>query len=164
MDVKYINPFLSSVQNVFDTMINVPFKLGKPNLRQDKNPLYEISGIIGLSGAVTGCVVISLSKPIALQLVSALIGEEVTEIDEDATDAIGEIANMIAGNAKKDFPGEDTSISCPSVVVGKHKTTYPKGIPIISIPCETSAGRLCIDVALKETMVAAEAASSCCPS
>lgn len=119
MDVKYINPFLVAVQNVFDTMIKVPFKLGKPNIRPDQIPLYEISGIIGLSGAVTGCVVVSLSKDIAFQLVSALTGEEVTELDADCTDAIGEITNMIAGNAKKDFPGGGSSISVPTVVIGK---------------------------------------------
>ena len=159
MDVRYINPFLLAVQNVFDTMINVPFKLGKPSLRSDSHPLYEISGIIGLSGGVTGCVVISLSKQIALQLVSALTCEEVTEIDDECTDAIGEIANMIAGNAKKDFPAADTTISIPSVIVGKHQVNYPRGIPIISIPCETSDGRLSIDIALKESLVPAEATS-----
>ncbi|MCK5270962.1 MAG: chemotaxis protein CheX [Sedimentisphaerales bacterium] len=155
MNVKYINPFLSSIQNVFDTMINVPFQLGKPSLKQNSVPLYEISGIIGLSGGVTGCVVVSLSKHVALQMVSALTSEVATEIDDDSADAIGEITNMIAGNAKKDFPGENTSISIPSVVIGKHRVNYPKGVPIISIPCETSAGRLIIDVALKESLVPA---------
>jgi chemotaxis protein CheX len=29
MDVRYINPFLKAVKNVFDTMINIPFTLGK---------------------------------------------------------------------------------------------------------------------------------------
>ena len=86
----------------------------------------------------------------AIQLVSALIGDEVTELDDDCTDAIGEIANMIAGNAKTDFPSTGTTISVPSVVVGKHKVSYPSGLPIISIPCITDKGELVIEVALKE--------------
>ena len=96
MDVKYINPFVTAVKKLFNTMIEVPFKLGKPSLKKGNVPAYEISGIIGLSGTVTGCVVINLSQEIALQLVSALIGDEVSELDDDCTDAIGEIANMIA--------------------------------------------------------------------
>ena len=156
MDVRYINPFLLAVGNVFDTMIKVPFNLGKPNLRNEQTPLYDISAIIGLSGGVSGCVVVSLSKQIAFQLVSALTMESVTKLDADCIDALGEIANMIAGNAKKDFPGGDTSISVPSVVLGKHQIAYPRGIPIISIPCETSAGRLAIDVALKVNSTAKE--------
>jgi chemotaxis protein CheX len=160
MDVRYINPFLVAVQNVFNTMVKVPFKLGKPHLKDEAIPLYEISGIIGLSGGVTGSVVISLSKQIACQLASALSGEAITELNDDCADAIGEIANMIAGNAKKDLPGEHNCISIPSVVVGRHKVTYPRGVPIIAIPCETSAGRLAIDVALKECPVPAVAAAS----
>jgi chemotaxis protein CheX len=150
MDIKYINPFINAVKKLFDTMIEVPFKLGKPILKKGNIPEHEISSIIGLSGTVTGCVVINLSKEIGLQLVSALIGEEVTELDDDCTDAIGEIANIIAGNAKTDFPSSGTSISVPSVVVGKHKVSYPSGLPIIAIPCITDKGVMVIEVALKE--------------
>ena len=79
-----------------------------------------------------------------------MAGENITELDDDCTDALGEIANMIAGSAKSNFPSDGTSISIPSVVVGRHKVAYPKGLPIISIPCETSSGRLVVDVTLKE--------------
>lgn len=151
MDVKYINPFLTAAANVFETMIEVPFSLGKPTLKTDREPTYDISSIIGLSGDVTGCVVINLSEEIALQLASGLLGETMTELDDDCTDAIGEIANMVAGNAKTDFPSGGSSISVPSVVIGKHRVAYPKGVPIISIPCRTDKGGLVIDLALKTT-------------
>jgi chemotaxis protein CheX len=150
MDIKYINPFISAVKKLFKTMIEVPFELRTPSLKKGNMPEYEVSSIIGLSGTVTGCVVINLSKEIALQLVSALIGDEVTELDDDCTDAIGEIANMIAGNAKTDFPSSGTTISVPSVVVGKHKVSYPSGLPIIAIPCVTDKGEMVIEIALKE--------------
>ena len=153
MNVKFVNPFLESIKNIFNTMLQVPFEMGKVYLKNDRVPRYEISSIIGLSGTVTGCVVINLSKEIALQLASALSGETVTELDEDCIDAIGEIANMVAGGAKKDFPGDDNCISVPSVVLGKHLICYPSNIPIISIPCETKAGKLIVDIALRENKV-----------
>lgn len=149
MDVNYINPFIVAVKNLFDTMINVPFTLGTPSLNKTKVPAHEISSIIGFSGTASGCVVINLSEPVALQLASRLLGDEVTSLDEECTDAIGEIANMIAGNAKTNFPDAGTSISVPSVVVGKHKVAYPSDLPIISIPCSTEAGEMVIEVALK---------------
>ncbi len=149
MDVRYINPFLNAVQNVFETMINVPYSLGKPSLKKDFNSSHEVSGIIGISGEVTGCVVVSFPETIALQLASELLGETFTKVDADCTDAIGEIANMIAGDAKKDFPEGDTTISVPSVVIGLHKIAFPKGVPIISIPCQTDKGSFTIDVAIK---------------
>ena len=149
MDVKYINPFLSSIRNVFDTMLQVPFRMGKPHLKQDPLPYHEVSSVIGLSGSITGSVVVNLSKGVAMKLASALSGEEISEIDEDCIDAVGEIANMVVGGAKKDFPGGNNSISVPSVIIGRHQVRYPRGVPIISIPCETDAGQLAIDVALK---------------
>ena len=130
MDVRYINPFLKSVKNVFDTMINVPFTLGKPSLKEDNITSYEVSGIIGISGEVTGCVVVSLSEAVAVQLASALQDEDVGGINEDCTDAIGEIANMVAGDAKRDFPKGNTSVSVPTVVIGKHQVAYPSSIPM----------------------------------
>ncbi len=156
MDVKYINPVLSSIKDVFSMMLQMPVTIGKPQLKNDNEPRYDISCIIGLSGSITGSVVITLSEEVAFELASALSGEEVTKIDEDCIDAIGEIANMIAGGAKKDFPG-DNSISVPGVVVGKHKVMYPKGIPIISIPCDTAKGMLLVDIAFKESNVCAGA-------
>ncbi|MCP4712870.1 MAG: chemotaxis protein CheX [Planctomycetes bacterium] len=157
MNVKYINPFLTSIKNVFDTMLQVPFAMGKPQIKEDNVPRYDVSGIIGLSGGVTGCVVINLSEELAFQLAEALSGEKYTEFDDDCSDAIGELANMIAGGAKKDFPGENNSISVPSIVIGKHRVKYPSGVPILTIPCDTSAGRLTVDVALKECPVPATA-------
>lgn len=151
MDIRYINPFLSAVKNIFETMIDLTFSLGKPSLKKDNETSYDISGIIGISGEVAGCVVVSFPESVALRLASALLDQEIQTVDGDCTDAIGEIANMIAGDAKKDFPQGDTTISVPSVVIGKHKVAYPKGVPIISIPCSMDVGAFSIDVALKIT-------------
>ena len=149
MDVNYINPFLKAVQNIFETMINVPFSLGKPALKKDDIPSHEVSGVIGITGEVIGCVVVSFPESVALQLASALLQDKLTKVGQDCTDAIGEIANMVAGDAKKDFPKGNTSISVPSVIIGKHKVAFPKGVPIISIPCGTKSGNFSIEVALK---------------
>jgi len=149
MDAKYINPFLIAIKDVFETMIDLPVTIGKPFIKKDKIPAYEVSSIIGLSGAVIGCVSIGFSQKIALRMAGALLEEEFAEINDDCTDAIGEIANMIAGNAKSAFPVDTASISVPSVIIGKHSVSYPSGIPVISIPCEASSGSLCVDVALK---------------
>jgi chemotaxis protein CheX len=150
MNVQYINPFLLAVQNVFDTMIDLPYTLGKPTIKKGDMTAYDVSGIIGISGEVTGCVVVSFPTQIAIKVGSCLLGEELQAVESDCTDAVGEVANMIAGDAKKRFPKENTTISVPSVVIGRHKVAYPSGLPIISIPCETNDGKFAIEVALKE--------------
>ena len=150
IDPNYIKPFVVAAKNIFETMIEVPFNLGKPTLKKGSDvPPHEISSIIGVSGTVCGSVVISMTHDIAFQLASALMGESVNVLDDDCIDAIGEIANMIAGNAKTDFPSDNNSISVPSVVVGKHKVSYPSGVPVIAIPCVLDKGEMFIEIALK---------------
>jgi len=150
MDARYIHPFLTAVKDVFETMIEVTFTMGKPGIKQDGMPSHEVSSIIGISGDVSGSVVINLSKNTALQLASALLDDELKELDDDCIDAVGEIANMVAGSAKAGFPVGNTSLSVPTVVIGKHKVSYPSSVPIISIPCETREGPFGVDIALMQ--------------
>lgn len=149
MDVRYVNPFLTAVQNFFETMVDIPFSLGKPGIKKEATASHEISGIIGITGEVIGSVVVSFPEKIALELAGSLLGEELTEVNADCTDAIGEIANMVAGDAKNGFPEGNTSVSVPTVIIGKHKVAYPSGVPIITIPCKTNSGWFALDVALK---------------
>jgi chemotaxis protein CheX len=151
MDRRYVTPFLDAIKDVFETMIDISFTLGRPGLKKEKAPSFEVSSIIGISGEMSGSVVINLSKETALELASGLLDEDLTDLDEDCIDAIGEVANMVAGNAKAGFPEKNTALSVPTVIVGKHKVNYPSAIPIISIPCETSKGKFNVDIALKKT-------------
>ena len=67
----------------------------------------------------------------------------------DFTDAIGELTNMVAGNAKKDFPGCSVSISLPSVIIGPgHSVSQSKACPFLVIPCETELGDFNVEVAI----------------
>ncbi len=67
----------------------------------------------------------------------------------DFADAIGELANMIAGAAKKDL-GNLANISVPSVVMGKgHTICRPHDIPCLVIPCKTAVGDFAVEVSIK---------------
>jgi len=149
MDVRFINPFILAINNVFETMLNTKVKVGKPLLKKADRLTAEVSGIIGLSGDVQGCVVLSFPDEVACRIASAFAGEELALDSPDFPDAIGELTNMVAGNAKKDFTGCETSISLPSVIIGPgHIVSQSKTSPFLVIPCETSLGRINVEVAL----------------
>ena len=150
MKAAYINPFVDAVRRLFQTMLTLPVTIGSPGLNREARPRHEICGVIGVTGAIAGQVVVSMPPSLAASLASELLGDTVEHIDDDCLDAVGEIANMIAGNAKTDFPENEGTISVPKVVVGSEKVAYPDATPVISIPCETDQGPLHIDVALKK--------------
>ncbi len=135
MDVRYINAFMASTRNVFQTMLGMDVEFGKPVVKTEQTVTHDVSGIIGLSGDVVGAVIISFPRLAARRIASALAGIQLTEDHEDFADAIGEISNMIAGSAKKDLDGLNVSISTPSVVIGHgHQVRATKLTPRIVIP------------------------------
>jgi chemotaxis protein CheX len=151
MDVRYINAFISSISNVFKTMLNTEVSVGKPLLKETEMKSADVSGVIGLSGGVQGCVVLSFPLDVACKLATAFAGAELGPDDPDFADAIGELTNMVAGNAKKDFPGVHASISLPSVITGEgHTVSQSRSSPFLVIPCETGKGSFNVEVALIE--------------
>lgn len=164
MDVKYINPFITSVRNVFGTMLQLDVQFGKAQLRKEETHTHDVSAIIGLSGDVVGAVIVSFPKLAATRIASAFAGTDVTEADDDFADAVGELANMISGNAKKDFDGLQVFISTPSVVLGTgHLIKSTRVTPRLVLPCATPAGSFVVEVGMKrvgkpeEELVAASA-------
>lgn len=150
MDVKYVNPFIVATINLFKTMLNMDVVPEKPTLKHEPYPSFDISGIIGLSGSAQGSISISFPKAMALKIVSAMIGTELKVVGPDLTDGIGEVANIIAGNAKQNLNGLDLLISLPNVVVGKdHVITSQRGIPVIIVPFKSSLGSFSMEIALK---------------
>jgi chemotaxis protein CheX len=80
-----------------------------------------VAALIGLAGALAGTVVVQCSRGGAMRACGALTGVESTEVDETVRDAMGELANMVAG-AWKGYDPELTSkclLSTPMIVVGK---------------------------------------------
>lgn len=149
MDVKFVNAFIGSIIHVFKTVCNVDVTIGKPVIKQAHLVSAEVSGVIGLSGDVQGSVVLSFPGESACKLASAFAGTPLTIDSPDFTDAVGELANMVAGNAKKDFTGYNASISLPSVIVGPgHVVSQSKVSPFLIIPCHTAMGPFSVEIAL----------------
>ncbi len=158
MDVKYINPFIESVRSVFATMVHLDVTLGKPHIAREL-PTHDVSGIIGLSGDVVGSIVISFPASVATVVMAKFAGSYLAVGSPDFADALGELANMIAGNAKSKFEGKSVSISTPSVVVGRgHIIARPTRAVCISLPCVLRCGEFSIDIAISEEVQQAKAA------
>lgn len=149
MDVRFINPFISAIQSVFKTMVNSEVAIKKPYMLDSNETASDVSGVIGFSGDASGCVVLSFNREIACKVASAFAGVDINLDHPDFADAIGELANMVAGNAKKDFTGLKVSISLPSVIVGPdHKVQQLKAAPRLIIPCETKHGPFNVEVSM----------------
>jgi len=150
VDSSYVLPFVRSVQNVFETMLQLPVDVREPYAKKAEQPTYDVSGIIGMSGDVDGSVALSFDTATAQRVVLSLTGESLERDHEDFADAIGELVNMVAGGAKAQFEGKDVNISCPSVVVGaQHQVFARKDARHIAIPCSCDCGEFVIEVTFR---------------
>ena len=162
MDHSYILPFIKSITNVFETMLQSHVSVGKPSLKASGSPCYDVSGIIGMSGDVVGTIILSFKTDAAESIVALFCGEKLESGSPDFADAVGELVNMVSGGAKAQFTDtKDVSISCPSVIVGKdHGVALPSDVPCVVIPCTTDCGEFVIEVAIREAGATAGAAAN----
>jgi len=152
INAQHINAFLEATKAVFETMVKLPVTFEKPQLGTGKQQ-YDVSGIIGFSGDVVGSVVVGFTNLAAVQIASVFAGSRLQVGTPDFADAIGELANMIAGGAKAKFVGQNVSIGCPSVVVAvSHQISSPSSAASICIFCNTAAGRFVIDVNIQSSV------------
>lgn len=141
MDVKYINPFIVATQSVFKTMLGIDVNLNKPVLKTARNTSGDVTGIMGLVGDRKGTITISFHEKGAMFVFKTLIGDECTSVTPDVVDAIGELTNIISGQARKEFEkaGINLKASIPMVVVGHNvEMNFITTIPIVQLPFDFS--------------------------
>jgi chemotaxis protein CheX len=113
---------ICDVREIFSTMVGLEDLLHLP-IQID--PITEfkdcISSLVGLAGSYNGLVSLHMPSVLANKATGFMLGMEVTEVNDDVNDAMGEIANMIAGSFKQHLSksGLDVQLSTPSVVYGK---------------------------------------------
>ncbi|ACD96766.1 chemotaxis protein CheX [Trichlorobacter lovleyi] len=111
---------IDDTRSVYSTMLGLDLM----HLPLEVDPMEHfqdcVSAMVGLAGTYNGLISIHQPTSLAMKLTEAMLDMEVNEIDQDVFDALGEIANMVAGNVKQHLSkgGLDVRLSTPSVATG----------------------------------------------
>ncbi len=95
-----VEDIISCTNEVFSTMIPMEIKPGESFYQEEEMISTDVISLVTFAGEYSGIVAIFCTKGFALNVTSNMLGIEATSIDQDAKDAMGEVANMIAGNVK----------------------------------------------------------------
>lgn len=120
-EAELIKSLIKDVQDVFITMVGVEELMHLPVQVDITTHFTEcLTAMVGLAGTYNGLVSVHIPWPLAISFTSLMLGMEVSDINDDVNDAMGEIANMIAGSFKQHLSkgGSDIQLSTPSVVNG----------------------------------------------
>lgn len=159
LDVQVINAFIEATANTFETVVGLRPVREKVSLLDPCKPngamdvLCDISGVIGLSGDYLGSVAVSLPVRVALRAAASMVGErERSHLDGEVRDCIGEIVNIIAGQAKAAL--ENTpyrfALAVPTVVVGKgHRIHIREDTPTLVLIFTLEGARFFMQVNIR---------------
>jgi CheY-specific phosphatase CheX len=100
--------------HTFQTMLMVELT---PQNDGGAEPVWEIFGLIGYTGDVCGNIALCITREGASEAVLRFSGEPAQGLD-DISDCVGELVNMIAGNAKGRFSDNRVLLSLPEVIQG----------------------------------------------
>ena len=151
VEPKLIVPFINSVRLVMSTMTGLTTTVGGTKIKPPGAAAeFDYSGIIAFTGGIVGTVVVSFAKDAAVRIVEAFAKCPIPPDTADFADALGELTNMIAGAAKKEFGGAGASISTPTVVMGPgHVIARPSDIPCVAVPCNAAGSAFAVELSIR---------------
>ncbi len=149
VDVRVINAVIKATMNVFAQFGVQNITMGKPETKSPHEPLKgEISSVVEIkSQSYQGYLAISFDKASYLEVVSTMLMEEQTELNAENQDAVGEINNIIFGNAKSEITNFGVQLTVPKVLIGSGSTIEcAQGSAGMLIPFSTTKGHFYLKV------------------
>lgn len=119
MKAEFVNPFLEAAALVFKQMLGVDMIRGKTAIKTTPAPSHDIAILINITGKVNGQVIYSLNFDAVQKIVRKLMpGISDAGINTEFKDVLGELSNMITGNALNIFlkNDQDLDVTVPVVV------------------------------------------------
>lgn len=152
-DAKIVRPFLDAVKNVITMMAMVEVAPGKPYMKKDTNAKGDVTGVIGITGDRNGTMSVTFTRGCILTIVGNMLGETISDLNQDVRDAVGELTNMISGQTRQglEAAGVRLEAGIPSVITGDdHSISHISREPILAVPFDTPHGGFTLEVSLEK--------------
>ncbi|WP_089759053.1 chemotaxis protein CheX [Halarsenatibacter silvermanii] len=150
MKADFVNPIYEATTDVLQSMLELDVKRGELKTSEELISGNEANVAIGVTGDLSGSILFSFSRDMALSMVESMAGMEVNELDKFVTSALGEVANIISGNAatflnQQDY---DCDIVPPRVIIGENQSLSMATDSVLVIPLKTDMGEFEINLAI----------------
>jgi CheY-like chemotaxis protein/CheY-specific phosphatase CheX len=148
MHPDYMDDVIDVIRRTLNRMFKMTTYSWELKREESQVPPFEISGVLGFTGPVTGCLVVSFPVQLAHEMTIRTfnIPVDLLVTEDDMYDCVGEVANVIGGNLLPLFKGKSREgkarLSVPSVVVGSHRVVWRrKDTPYELVLFETDWGQ-----------------------
>jgi chemotaxis protein CheX len=139
---EHVAEQLQIAKDVFGTMVDMNVEHSPDSWEPHEE---VVTSAIYFTEPWQGALFVECTASLAFVFTARLMGvDPPTSMDENVCDAMGELANMIAGNLKALMP-PNVGISMPSIVRGHDYAVKLRGAKSLSrISCATEFGGFCL--------------------
>lgn len=140
---------IGATTDIFSTMLMMDLGVGNPVEGKGGEVASNITAMLGLGGDIRGMLSVHCPEAVAVAITSGFLGMDVDGLNEDVKDAIGEIANMIAGNLKIAFAGYDLKIelAIPTSIIGEsYRVGGMVGARRVAVPFTMDNGQFLVEL------------------
>jgi chemotaxis protein CheX len=147
----FVNPFLRAASEVMLSEIGEEPTRGPIRLDPSDSTGHDVTVLIGVTGQITGIVLLGFDKATACALAGCILGRPFDTFDELAASGMGELGNVIVGRATTLLAeaGYTSTVTPPTLIVGSGTRLSTLSYQRLVIPLATSLGDFKIEVALK---------------
>lgn len=152
MDSKYIDPFINSISGVFASFGFGEISSGNIFKKETFTCRYNLTTIIGISGSIRGNIALSMPYDTAKKIASAMMmGMEIAEIDEISVSALGELTNMICGQAAIELSRHNLEafVTPPTIIHGDNMKVIISQIETTAVELNSPLGSLELNIGLE---------------
>jgi len=150
--VEYINSFYKATKDVFKLMLDIDPERKDLKVLDDMACSREVNVLLGVTGNLKGSVLFGFTKDMALEMIKIMSGMEMDKIDSFASSALGEVGNIIGGNALTNLSENNyiCDIVPPQIFVGEYKSFSLASDKGLLLSLDTPIGEFDINVFLKD--------------
>jgi chemotaxis protein CheX len=150
MKAEFVNTFLEPAMNVWQKELGIDLTFREAESVNGTFTTEDLTAVIGVTGKLKGNVFYELSRGTAQTVASAMCGQEFEEMDELPLSAIGELANMITGNATTALSTANYICDISPPVLLPRDASVTVSNPQIRAHFDSSLGSMSIRIGLTE--------------
>jgi chemotaxis protein CheX len=155
IEPQFLTELSDATREVFRTMVFREVTEGARTERTAVQTGANVVATVAFTGKTSGLVAVYTTFEAANEITAAMLGIEPADVDGELPDAIGELANMIAGSFRTRMAavrGEAWAISVPTVVVGRDfYTKYVSDVQRVVCPFQMGPHEVLVELVVTRT-------------
>ena len=150
MRYDYVQPFVSSAQDILEQVLSGHIRAGSIRLSPTPVSSSGVAAIVGVTGDSGGRVIFDMTRETAVAIAAAMNSEPQHELTNLVKDSLSELASMMTGRAVTvlNDKGHSLRVSPPMLIAGENVTISDVELETMVVPLETAFGEVVVNVAM----------------